>query len=615
MQVLTGYTKPVIALALTPDGSRLFSAGLGQTMIWEWDLGAGKVTRKLKCSFAKRGVYALAISPRGDFLVAIGTGSGVGFFPLDGGELRRLDAEWGDEDHLSFHPGVAIHPHRQLVAASFHRSDQGYGFQTWDLAEDDRTVIQTGHKSYVSSVAFSPDGGLIATASQDSTVRLWPLDGGEPRSLKVRVRPVLVAFHPDGKVVAAAAGRSVYFFEVTSGELQAERKGHSSTIKALAFSPDGRFLASAGGDGGLILRDAKHEIIGQHHLDIGKLASLAWRADSSGLAVGGEKLIAVRECDELLGKKEKQARGEPLSVFGPGYKIQGLSYSPDGRMLASWSRHPSWRLWDLSGGPTQAKKPPKPNPSFGQADVVSWSPDSKRLATSKVNAFLGMQHIGNVLTEDRTAIFLKGLQVAHLAFMPDGRLFVAITAEKKSPERWARLEVRKTDGNKILVSKRIEMPDNHAQVTHSAFSRDGQHIYAAFTRHGLYRWTPASDEFVHVFKQGSLISSLEVSADERLALTTGGNTALLWSLPEGKKLAEFKHQLACSGAALLPGDRILTGCYDGIVRIWDAGGGKELHALDPGMGKIHAIAVAPDHMTFAAGVQKSERIVLMDVPE
>jgi hypothetical protein len=49
--------------------------------------------------------------------------------------------------------------------------------------------------------------------------------------------------------------------------------------------------------------------------------------------------------------------------------------------------------------------------------------------------------------------------------------------------------------------------------------------------------------------------------------------------------------------------------------VWDLWGGSELHAWDPGRGKVFSLAVSPDHMTFALGVQKKSRIVLMDVPD
>jgi WD40 repeat protein len=126
---------------------------------------------------------------------------------------------------------------------------------------------------------------------------------------------------------------------------------------ALAYSPDGKYLASAGLDGVVILRDARtNEVVGQRHLDLGKLGALTWRADSSGMILGGEKLIAVCELGELLVKEKPRPRGEPLSLAGHSYKVEGLSYSRDRRTLVSWTRHHDWRFWDLSGGAGQAKE-------------------------------------------------------------------------------------------------------------------------------------------------------------------------------------------------------------------------------------------------------------------
>ena len=73
--------------------------------------------------------------------------------------------------------------------------------------------------------------------------------------------------------------------------------------------------------------------------------------------------------------------------------------------------------------------------------------------------------------------------------------------------------------------------------------------------------------------------------------------------------------MTCSGAALLPGGRAMTACFDGLVRLWDLSGGSEVMALDLGMGKVYSLAVSPDHMTFAAGVHRQNRVVLMDVPD
>ena len=98
-------------------------------------------------------------------------------------------------------------------------------------------------------------------------------------------------------------------------------------------------------------------------------------------------------------------------------------------------------------------------------------------------------------------------------------------------------------------------------------------------------------------------------------MTAGGHTALVWDLPGGARRLELKHPLIVSGVACVPGGRLVTSCYDGVVRLWDLSGGAELYAFDLGMGKVTSLAVSPDHMTFAAGVEKKSRIVLMDLPD
>ena len=129
------------------------------------------------------------------------------------------------------------------------------------------------------------------------------------------------------------------------------------------------------------------------------------------------------------------------------------------------------------------------------------------------------------------------------------------------------------------------------------------------------RWLPATGEVKPLFQQSAKVSGLVVSSDERALVTLGGNSALVWDLPDGQKRLELKHPLQVSGLACVPGGRLLTSCYDGMVRLWDLSGGAQLYAFELGMGKVYSLALSPDHMTFAAGVERKNRIVLMDVPE
>lgn len=84
MRLLSGYVKPIVALAVTPDGSRLFSAAQGQTMIWEWDLPAARVARKFRCGFDYP-VEALVMAATGDFFVSVTSLQGLNYWPLTAG--------------------------------------------------------------------------------------------------------------------------------------------------------------------------------------------------------------------------------------------------------------------------------------------------------------------------------------------------------------------------------------------------------------------------------------------------------------------------------------------------------------------------------------------------
>ncbi len=138
---------------------------------------------------------------------------------------------------------VAFSPDGFLIAAG----DDAAHIRVWQVAVSSLAHTLTGHTDRVSGVAFAPDGSIIASSSFDATARLWRTRDGAPmRVLRGHTGPIhALAFSPDGRLlVTAAADGTVRVWDVASGYCVRVVKAHPAPVSAVAFSPSGALIAT-----------------------------------------------------------------------------------------------------------------------------------------------------------------------------------------------------------------------------------------------------------------------------------------------------------------------------------------------------------------------------------
>ncbi|HYT89127.1 MAG TPA: WD40 repeat domain-containing protein, partial [Gemmataceae bacterium] len=231
--------RPVLSLALSPDG-RTVACVVGRQEITE----------------GKKGQMIQQAGGR----------------PQDVGEVILLDAATGKEKgrlvgHTAEVYSVAFSPDgRRLATAGAaweDASQRRHGeIKLWHAKTYKEEASLRGHGAPVLSIAFSPDGALLASGGFDYTVKLWSLaDGKEIHTLPGHVCLVhSVAFSPDGKRLASGSEDwTVKVWDVQLGAETLDLRGHWDRVQAVAFSPEGDRLFSGSEDGSLRVWEAPRQ--------------------------------------------------------------------------------------------------------------------------------------------------------------------------------------------------------------------------------------------------------------------------------------------------------------------------------------------------------------------
>lgn len=285
-----------------------------------------------------------------------------------------------------------------------------------------------GHRDRVSSVAFSPNAHMLATASVDRTARVWGfMDSlwGQPKVLTLgdHIAPVSAAiFSPSGDVLATSSLDSmVRLWSIAgSGEPRqlAVLAGHADGVVAVAFSPDGHLLVTSGMDNQIRLwdvTDPEHPVLRSAlHWLASPAFAVAFSPRSDTLAVGSYHDVHLYDVAEPSAPRMVGTAAEERGV------VRSISFTPDGRTMATAGNDDSARLWDVSN----RERPTIAATLTGHTTLVAaatFSPDGQVLATASQG---GTLRLWDVTAPGRPAAIatLTGrfASVSSLAFAQDG---------------------------------------------------------------------------------------------------------------------------------------------------------------------------------------------------
>jgi cytochrome c len=302
---LRGHGGPVRAVAVAPDGKTAISGSFDTSAI-RWSLERNAAEQVLR--FHESAVNAVTFLPDGRLAT--------------GGEDGRI-AVWQPEQplpaatfqgHTAPIVSLALSPDgATLASASWDRT-----IRLWSLAGGASRVLE-GHTQNVNGVAFASDGRALVSAGYDATIRIWPLNGnGEPFIATVPAALNAVGVAGDGEIVGAGADGKLYFVSMT-GDLRGDMDAAETPIISLAVSPDGKLIAAAGVRGSVAIVDRKERKVLRTLVGPGlPVWSVAFFSDSKTLLTGGTDRLVRRwnvESGEHIGAVPLSGGDDPLAAY------------------------------------------------------------------------------------------------------------------------------------------------------------------------------------------------------------------------------------------------------------------------------------------------------------
>jgi WD40 repeat protein/tRNA A-37 threonylcarbamoyl transferase component Bud32 len=486
----------------------------------------------------------------------------------------------------------------------------------WDPSDWRELATLTGHERAVVDLAFSPDGSELFTGSYDGSVRRWDVHGLHTTGMIWRGPGAVLslAVAPDGKTLAffATIGdlltnhTQLRFLDLATGKVDA-RDLPNYVIWSLAYSPDGRFLVDAGG----------HDHLARLWNPTQRRVRVPLKGHSQEtlkvqVSPDGNR-VATTSTDETI-RVWDPASGQELARQSSVRTSSALAFSPDSRILA-FANTNEIRLWDMSNQDVRKI----PTPHLGPITSLAFSPDQKSLASGgddgmvrvwdpqtarAVQAPVQPRGERSIVEPARPELlrFDGSSELPYcIAISPDGSS-IAAGGSDGSAGVW--------DTTTGTVRRRL--PKRGTPYRDLLYFSDGHKLAAAITSRSVPLYDIARGTRPLILSDPGQaerpVWSLALSPDERFMVAAIGvqgdeGTAAIWDLSTGELRTVLRgHSDYVRAVAFAHDGQILaTGSGDETIKLWDFARARELATLAGHRGQVFCLAFQPGGGLLASG--------------
>ena len=461
-------------------------------------------------------------------------------------------------DTISSIFSVAFSPDGDLLATG----DDSGEVRLWQATDGKPVMTLNGHTSWVNSLSFSPDGQTLASGSNDLTIRLWNISTSECLNVWQAHDYVVrtVAFSPDGLTIASSGfDDAVKLWDVRTAKLIKAFIGHTNAVHSVAFNPEGTIIASSSSDLTIKLWSiSTGECLRSLQDGAGWVRSVAFNPEGTILVSCGPdktiKLWDVRTGDRLR------------ILLGHSGRVTTAVFNSEGDIIGSGSNDNTIRVWDVRTGKCLHTL----QGHSSRVTSIDFSSKSKLLVSGSLNNTVKIWDISK--GECLKTVQGYNNSVRSVKFSSDGKILAS-----GSDDRTAKLWDVST-GNCLRILR-----GHRDWIRSVVFSPDGQTLASSSGDTTVKLWNVStSQSFKTLGNHKSNVRSVAFSPDAAsIAICSQDKTVKLWSLSTEKLLKAFEgHASIVKTVSFSPNGRIIaSGGEDKTIKLWDAITGQCMKTL------------------------------------